>query len=74
MAPKAKGCAANRRSQAPAVEELRIFERTQIKRGDDLRLVIAVQIKRREAASCLHVVSPCGSGLIIPRVTRINLL
>ena len=54
------------------VEELRIFEKAQVKRGYDLRLMIAVQIKRRQAASCLRVVSPFGSGLIIPRVTRIK--
>ena len=54
-------------SNALTVEELRIFEQAQIK-----RLVIAVQIKRRHAASCLRVLSPYGSGLIIPRVTRIK--
>ena len=59
-------------SYALTVEELRIFEQAQIKRGYDLRLVIAVQIKRRQAASCLRVLSPYGSGLIIPRVTRIK--
>ena len=59
-------------SNALTVEELRIFEQAQIKRGYDLRLAIAVQIKRRQAASCLRVASPYGSGLIVPRVTRIK--
>ena len=59
-------------SNTLTVEELRIFEQAQVKRGYDLRLVVAVQIKRRQAASCLRVVSPYGNGLITPRVTRMK--
>ena len=53
-------------------EEQSIFEMALIKRGYDLRLVIAVEIRRRRSAKCCRVVSPYGEGLIVPRVTRIR--
>ena len=56
----------------PTLDEQRIFEQALLKRGYDLRLGIAVEIKRRQSASCCRVLSPYGSGLMVPRVTRIK--
>ena len=53
-------------------EATAIFEQALVKRGYDLRLMLVVEIKRRHPATSRRVISPYGSGVMVPRVARIR--